>query len=52
MNTKDATLDNEVGWYGTLDGFPEIVLTACDHAVELAKKSNPNVATPAEWHSQ
>jgi WD40 repeat protein len=38
VNTKDATLDNEVGWYGTLDGFPEIVLTACDRAVELAKE--------------
>jgi WD40 repeat protein len=38
VNAKDATLDNEVGWYGTLDGFPEIVLPACDRAVELAKE--------------
>ena len=38
VNAKDATLDNEVAWDGTLDGFPEVVLSACEHAVELAKE--------------
>jgi WD40 repeat protein len=37
VKTKDATLNNEVGWYGSLDGFAEIVLPACDRAIEKAK---------------
>jgi hypothetical protein len=35
MQTKDQTLNNHVGWYGSLDGFAEIVLPACDAAVKL-----------------
>jgi hypothetical protein len=35
--TKDADLNNSVGWYGCLDGFAEIVKPACDRAVQLAK---------------
>jgi dipeptidyl aminopeptidase/acylaminoacyl peptidase len=35
IQTKDQTLNNHVGWYGSLDGFAEIVLPACEAAVRL-----------------
>jgi WD40 repeat protein len=35
--TKSAGVNNQIGWYGCLDGFAEIVKSACDHAVELAR---------------
>ena len=34
---RNASLHNEVCWYGCLNGFAEIVKPACDRAVELAK---------------
>jgi hypothetical protein len=35
--TKNAEFNNDVGWYGCLDGFAEIVKPACDRAVQLAR---------------
>lgn len=35
--TKNADVNNDVGWYGCLDGFAEIVKPACDRAVQLAR---------------
>lgn len=35
--SKDAEIDNRVCWYGSLDGFSEIVLPSCEQAVKLAK---------------
>jgi WD40 repeat protein len=35
--TKNANVNNDVGWYGCLDGFAEIVKPACDRAVQLAR---------------
>jgi WD40 repeat protein len=34
--TPDAYLNSLVCWHGSLDGLAEIVLPACDHAVQLA----------------
>ena len=34
--TDDPDANNAVCWVGSLDGFAEIVLPACDRAVELA----------------
>ncbi len=38
VGKEDFTLNNLVGWYGSLDGFAKIVLPACDAAVKLASK--------------
>jgi len=35
--SHDAEINNRVCWYGSLDGFAEMVLPACERAVELAK---------------
>ena len=35
--SKDAEINNRVCWYGSLDGFAEIVLPSCEQAVKLAK---------------
>ena len=43
VKSKDALLNNQVGWYGDLDDLAEIVLPACDRAVELARaEERPN----------
>jgi WD40 repeat protein len=35
IETRSHTLNNRVGWLGSLDGFANVVLPACDVAVEL-----------------
>jgi hypothetical protein len=42
INTKDLWLNNRIGWYGSLDGFAQIVLPACDTAVRLASRNSPH----------
>jgi WD40 repeat protein len=32
----DVSLNNSICWYGSLDGFAEIVMPACERAVELS----------------
>lgn len=39
--TQDVRLSNTICWYGSLYGLAEIVLPACEHAVELSG-GNPN----------
>ena len=34
--TKDMTLNNAIAWWGTLDGFADVVLPACDVAIREA----------------
>ncbi|MFQ5794128.1 MAG: HEAT repeat domain-containing protein [Candidatus Bipolaricaulia bacterium] len=34
--TNDAFSNDFICWFGSIDGFAEIVLPACEHAVELA----------------
>jgi WD40 repeat protein len=36
---EDATADNSLCWFGSLDGFPELVMPACERAVSLAPAS-------------
>ncbi len=35
LGTSDAYVNNSICWHGSLDGFAEIVLPACDRAAEL-----------------
>lgn len=34
--TKDMQLNNDIAWWGTLDGFADVVLPACDVAIREA----------------
>jgi hypothetical protein len=36
IETDEAELNNHICWVGSIDGFAEIVLPVCEHAVELA----------------
>jgi WD40 repeat protein len=40
VETHDPGLCNKVCWQGSLDGFPEIVLSAGEHAVQWAPESS------------
>jgi WD40 repeat protein/energy-coupling factor transporter ATP-binding protein EcfA2 len=42
VETDDSKLNNNICWYGSIDGFPEIVLPAGERAVELA----PSIGIP------
>jgi WD40 repeat protein len=33
----DAKINNQIGWYGSLDQMADVVLPACDRAIALAK---------------
>jgi hypothetical protein len=35
IETNDAFLNDKICWWGSLDGFAEVVLPACERAVEL-----------------
>lgn len=42
-NGGDMFLTNAVCWYGSIDGFPDTVLPACEKTIEIANKHNPSL---------